>query len=545
MTHSFHFGQPIFYYLLAGIAIAAFAGLAVVPRSRRSGTKLEVVFIFLMCAALLACRWPTFSWPDAFNVDESTFIACALKATVDWIPWRGFDASTSGPLNCYVLLFPALFGADIGFFSARVVALGLIAGALCALYYTVKWIYGESVARLSVLPPLLLFSLTKTSDFLHYSSEQFPFFLTTIPLALAAYLARGTGSQSSRLIACSTAGLFLGCPFLAKLQAAPIALAVLISLAASLIISSRSSRATKLEVVATGAGLIAIPSVFLIILCATGGLTNAVISYFKMTLVFAGSGPAVPSSFFFISARDYNFFALASLAIILGGGAISYSRVRLTRSELWAVLSSLLLLLAALFAIYHAHHPFLHYLLLSIIPLSFCVANVLGLLPRTGLGKNHAVLARSIFAVLFLVPIGFASLTSEVDISPAAVVPTREEVLAIARSVKPGDRMLVWGWRPDYYVKTKTLMATRDPGILALMTWSRYRDYFRERFMSDLRAHPPPVIVDAVAPQALLFNDRATQGIESFPQLEAFMRDNYTQREEVAGVRIFLAKNPG
>jgi hypothetical protein len=120
----------------------------------------------------------------------------------------------------------------------------------------------------------------------------------------------------------------------------------------------------------------------------------------------------------------------------------------------------------------------------------------------------------------------------------------REEVLAIARYVKPGDRMVVWAFRPEYYVKTKTIMATRDPGILALMAVSRYQGYFRERFMSDLRAHPPPVIVDAVAPRAFLFSDSATQGIENFPQLAAFVREYYTQREEVAGIRIFVANNP-
>jgi hypothetical protein len=544
MTHALHFGQPVIYYLLAGISLAAFAGLAIVPSPRALGeAKLEVVFIFSMCAALFACRWPSFLWPDPFNVDEGTFIACALKATVDWVPWHGFDASTSGPLNIYVLLLPTLFGADIGWFSARVVALCLIAGALCALYYTVKWIYGASVARWSMLPPVLLLSLTKTSDFLHYSSEQFPIFLTTVPLAAAAYLARGAGSRSSRLIACATAGLFLGCPFLAKLQAAPIALAVLISLVASIITSSHASRSRNVEILATGAGLVVVPSLVLIILCVTGGLPNAVISYYKMTLVFAGRGAPVPPSFFFMGVPEYNFFILASLAVILCGAVALYSRVRLTRSDLWALVSSILLLLAALFAIYHAHYPFPHYLLFSIIPMSFCVANVLGLMHRAGLGKGRALLAGSLFAALFLVPIGFAALTSENDFSPQAIVPMREEVLAIARYVRPGDRMVVWAFRPEYYVKTKTIMATRDPGILALMAVSRYQGYFRERFMSDLRAHPPPVIVDAVAPRAFLFSDRATQGIENFPQLEAFVREHYTQREEVAGVRIFVARN--
>lgn len=544
MTPSFHFGQPIVYYLVAGMAIAAFAGLSIVPFRRVSGErKFEVVFLLSACAALFACRWPSFVWPDPFNIDEGTFIACAMKATVDWVPWRGFDASTSGPLNCYILVLPALFGAEIGFFSARVIGLCLIAGSICALYYTVKWIYGARVARLSILPPVLLFSLTKTSDFLHYSSEQFPIFLTAVPLAAAAYLARGTGSNSSRLIACATGGLFLGCPFLAKLQAAPIAVAILISLAAGIITSARSSRVRNVEILVTGAGLVAIPSVVLIILCATGGLTNAVISYFKMTLVFVASGTPVAPSFFFMGVQEFNFFALASLAVILCGGAALYSRVKFTRPDLWALLSSILLLLASLFAIYHAHQPFPHYLLFSIIPVSFCVANALGLVHRTALGKGHAVLTRSLFAALFLVPLGFAAFASSNDFSPGAIVPTREEVRAIARYAKPGDRMAVWAWRPEYYVKTKTIMATRDPGILALMEESRYREYFRQRFLSDLRAHPPPVFVDAVAPGAFLFDDRVTQGIESFPQLDVFVREHYTQQEEVAGVRIFVAKN--
>jgi len=526
------------------MAIAAFTALAIIPSPRPRGeAKLELVFLFAMGAALFACRWPSFLWPDPFNVDEGTFVACALKATVDWVPWRGFDASTSGPLNCYVLLLPALFGADIGFFSARVTALCLIAGAICALYYAVKWIYGPGVARLSVLPPVLLFSLTKTWDFLHYSSEHLSIFFTTVALAAAAYLARGGGSKSSRLIGCATAGLFLGCPVLAKLQAAPIALAVLIALAASIITTSHSARARKVEILVTGAGLVAIPSLAFIILGATGGFADAVISYYKMARVFVESGPPVGPSFFFIDVREYNFFALASLAVILCGGAALYSRVRFTRLDLWALFSSILLLVASFFSIYHAHHPFYHYLLFSIIPMSFCVANVLGLMHRIDRGMGYAMLARGVFAALFLVPIGFAALTSENDFSPLAMLPMREEVLAIARYVKPGDRMAVWAWRPEYYVKTKTIMATRDPGILALMQWSRYREYFRARFMSDLRAHPPPVIVDGVAPGAFLFNDRATQGIESFPLLDAFVRDHYTQQEEVAGVRIFVAKN--
>jgi hypothetical protein len=260
-----------------------------------------------------------------------------------------------------------------------------------------------------------------------------------------------------------------------------------------------------------------------------------------MTLVFAKARPPVPQTVFFFSVQEYTFFWVASVAVIVAGGAALYSGVALTRSFLWASLSSILLLLASLFAIQHAHHPFVHYLLFSIIPLSFCVANMLGLLHRAGLGKRHAVLARSLFVALFLVPIGIVALTSEADFSNPP--PTREDVLAVSRHVKPGDRLAVWAWRPDFYVNTGTIMATRSAGILVLLEPSRYREYFRNRFLSDLRANPPPVFVDGVAPGGFLFTDRATQGMESFPLLEAFVREHYTQREEVAGVRIFVANN--
>ena len=361
-------------------------------------------------------------------------------------------------------------------------------------------------------------------------------------MAAAAYLARGGGTKISRLIACAAAGLFLGCPILAKLQAAPIALAVLFALVAGIFVTpTHSSGNRRVEIFVTVAGLVAIPSFVLITLSATGGFTDAVISYYKTGLFFVRLGsPASPS--FFIGVQEYAFFTLASLAVIVLGGVALYSRVGFTRTILWALLSSIVLLLSALFAIYYAHHAFPHYLLFSIIPVSFCVANVLGLLHRTNLGKGHAVLARSVFIALFLVPIGFTALTAASDFNSQAMVPMRKEILAIARYAKPGDRMAVWAWAPEYYVKTKTIMATRDPGILALMPPSRYLEYFRARFMSDLQAHPPPVFVDGVAPGAF-FDDRSTQGIESFPLLEAFVREHYTQREEVAGVRIFVAKN--
>jgi hypothetical protein len=546
MDFSLYFPQPISYYLLAGAALTAFVVLAVIPPPRvLREIAFEGAFLLSAWTALFACRWPVFWWPDPINPDEGAFIACAIKARFDWIPWRGFDAGSSGPLNCDILALPALFGAPIGFFSARVTALCLIAGAICAFYFVVKCIYGTTVARLSVVPSVLLLSLTKTLDFVHYSSEHFSIFLTTVALAAAAYLARGTGSKLSRLIVCAIGGLCLGSTPFAKLQASPIALAVLSSLAAALFITRpRLPVNRRLEVFTLLAALFTVPVAILISLCATGTLRDAIISYYIMSFDYIESRTPVGISYFFVSAQDYTAFLIGSLVIFLAAGGMLYSRLHLDRTSVWASMSSVLLTFTAFFAIYQAHRSFPHYLLFSVLPVSFCLANVLGLGRYLVSLTAPATLARALFVLLFLLPLGIATLESSNDFNPEAIIPRRGAVAAISRYAKPGDLMMVWGWMPEYYVQTKTIMSTRDPTIERLVLQSPYREYFRERFLSDLRAHPPLVFVDAVAPSAFTYYDRALHGIETFPRVEAFVREHYTEREEVAGVRIFVARTP-
>ena len=547
MDYSLYFPQPISYYLLAGAGLTAFIVLAIIPLPRvLRETVFERAFLLSAWMALFVCRWPILRWPDPINPDEGAFVACALKSRFDWIPWRGFDAGSSGPLNCDVLALPALFGAPLGFVSARVTGLCLIAGAICAFYYVVKWTYGTTVARLSLVPSVLLLSLTKTLDFVHYSSEHFPIFLTTVALAAAAYLARGIGSKMSRLTACTVGGFCLGSTPFAKLQAAPIALAVLSSLVAALFVPRpRLAVNRRLEVFTLLAALFIVPVAILTSLCATGTLQDAIISYFTMAFDYIGSRPPVGISYFFVSAQDYTGFLIGSLVVILAAGGMLYSRLRLDRISVWASISSVLITLASFFAIYQAHRSFPHYLLFSVVPVSFCVANVLGLGRYLVLPTAPGTLVRALFVLLFLLPLGIATLESSNDFNPKAIVPKRGAVAAILRYAKPRDRMMVWGWMPEYYVQTNTVMSTREPTIERLVLPTPSREYFRQRFLTDLRANPPLIFVDAVAPSAFTYYDRATHGIESFPAVDAFVREHYTEREEVAGVRIFVARTSG
>lgn len=542
---------PVLYYLVALTAVFAFTALAVRPDNGATEKRpLEYALLATVWLVLFAWRWPTFLWENPMNPDEGWWPAGALKATADFVPWRGFDGTTSGPLNAYVLTLPLLLGAHISFFSTRVVGLFLITGTISALYYAVKWMYGARVARLSIIPPVLLLSLTKDWNFLHFSSEIFPIFLTTVALATAAYLAGGAHSKSTRFLACIVGGACLGSAGFAKLQATPIALIMFAFVIAGIVFVPGKSRKEKgIETIVTTGALLVVPTAIVLSLWLTGEWQDAIISYLKASSSYVSGGEPVGLGFLFKTTPEYTAFLVGSLiVIIIGVPVLAYQR-SISARALWASVASIALLLVCLFAIYAPRHRFPHYLLFSLVPISWGVAHVLGLVRESSFGKKHDTLIALCYGALFLVPSlsvafssGSSSFLKEITFNSHWI--GSQQAIAIARYARPGSRMAIWGWAPHYYVQTRTIMATRDAQTGQQIASGPHQKYFRERFMFDLRAHAPVVFVDAVAPEpgGYRYNNRAYQGHENFPELAEFVRDYYLLKEEVGGVRIFVSK---
>src|SRR5262249_20581275 len=88
-------------------------------------------------------------------------------------------------------------------------------------------------------------------------------------------------------------------------------------------------------------------------------------------------------------------------------------------------------------------------------------------------------------------------------------------------------RMLIWGWMPQLYVWSGWTPATRDTVTAYQILPTGARPYFRDRMMAELRDNPPDYIVDAVAPGSFGFIDPGKDGLESFPELAAFVEKNY------------------
>lgn len=538
-------GDSQLQHSIALAALAIFLLLSVIPDGKTAVWRWrEPALLCSIFFLLYAIRWPIMAWPHPINVDESQFVAAAVKATVDWVPWRGVDNGTSGPLNSYILAAPALLGASIDLFSARMVAVTLLAVALGATYYTLRWIYGAAPARIAIVAPVLLLSLTTLPDFVHCTSEHFSICLTTVAMAAAAYLSQSQHLMSPRLVACAISGLCAGSSGFAKLQSLPLAAAVFLAAASAIMIAAREKQIrwrSELTILTVAAGVV--PILMLVTLWLTGELQNAFISYIQMGLVQTQTGPDLGVEFFFSNPSEYADFLGTSIVVtllaLLAAGAL-YRRTVFTPTSLWSFSSSILLLLASIFAIHRAHRPFAHYLLFSIVPVTLFVGNWIGLFHRSNLWPRAATV---------LLPATFLLLL----VKSSAIVPTYyrapksssvpPEIDLLLRYTNPGDRMALWGWKPEYYIYTKTIMATRDPHTQRQQEPSPFQSFFRDRYLRDLAANPPLIFVDGVSPGSFVFSDRATHGMESFPDLAAFIHERYSLAEEQNGVRIFVLNN--
>ena len=533
---------PLYYPIAAAGVIFFLCGALNFSSGSLTSRRGEWLFLASIGICLFGLRWWFFLWPNSTNIDEGQWAASAVKATRNILPWLGVDANSSGPLNIDVLLLPALLGAKITLFSDRIVGVLLVMGSLWAIYFALKWLYGPSIGRLAVAAPLLLLAFSKHPELIHYSSEHLPVFLATCSFAAAAFVAARRGSERSQRIMLALAGFCAGCVPFAKLQAAPLALAQLVATGAFLLLSDRRPQRwiSSLAILMGSAALM--PVILLIGVCYAGTLEDAVISYFGTALVYVQGGAPLTLAFFLDLIPEYRFYLAASGLVILAALAFARKSAWPALSQIWGWSCAAMLVGASIYAICVARRPHPHYLMLSIMPIGLLTGNALGLmfeLPLSAGARRGLSLA---FVAVFL-PAATIGALSPTGYAPKLRPPPQPELVALTRYAKPGDLMAVWGWAPDYYVHTETIMATRDAQTSYQIKPGKYREYFRQRFMRDLTQNPPSVFIDAVAPGAFIFDDRATDGMETFPALASFVREHYALKEEINGVRIFVREN--
>ena len=559
-----HVASQLRGFVLVGYAVFAILP-AILPSSNRS-QLFSRCFIFLSLAVLVILRLPSFFLNDPLNPDEAQWLASATKFRANMNTWLSVDTTTSGPINVYPLMWPFLFGADMGFAIARITATFLIGATWFFLWTALA--SAPAFVRIWASACLILFmGGTQFFDFIHYSSEIFPSFLLMGAMAVTM----AAVERQPSLVQIFIAGVCLGLVPFAKLQAAIIA-ATLGVILLWVVVRQEPRPYGSAVLLISGACLPAV--VLLLPLTVAGGLRDFWVSYILHATYYVGGSEnwdRVPSSRIWpgqLRALRYilsgnligGYVVILAIATVLAIVTVSLEvmvrdttawRMVLKRPDAMRTVIAFVVLMASICAVIAPARAFTHYAVLLLWPLTLLAGLSWSFVsswpaPR---GAEHWRVA-NIVAGLSVFLIGSIALhEAKLDYDPEV---TGAERLFGAGQLLEGAgigrrRLFIWGWMPQWYVWSGWMPATRDIVTFFQMVPSPARPYFRHRVMTELRESPPDYIVDSVAPGSFGYDDPEKDGLTSFPELAAFVQNDYVLLSPVSlGVscpRVFARKD--
>jgi hypothetical protein len=554
---------------LRGLVIIGYAVFAMLPAILPSSNRTQLLsrsFIFLSLAVLVILRLPSFFLNEPLNPDEAQWLASAIKFRANMNSWLSVDTTTSGPINIYPLMWPFLLGADTGFPVARISATFLIGCTWFFLWTALS--SAPAFIRFWTSACLILFmGGTQFSDFTHYSSEIVPSFLLMGAMAVAMVAVE----RQPSLIQIFIASICLGLVPFAKLQAAVIA-AILGVILLWLVVRQAPRPYRSVVLLISGACL---PAVILLLpLTVAGGVRDFWASYILHATYYVSGSEAwgrVPSSRIwpgqlralhqilsgnliggYVAALSIaTVLAILTLSVeVLVRGATPW-RMVVKRSDTVRTIIAFVVLMASVCAVIASARAFTHYAVLLIWPLTLLVGlswSFASSLPVRG-DAEHWQLA-SIVGGLSVFFIGALAL-HEPKLNYDPEVTGAEHLFdpgQLFEGAGPGrGRIFIWGWMPQWYVWSGWMPATRDIVTYFQMVPSPARQYFRDRVLKELRNSPPDYIIDSVAPGSFGYNDPEKDGLESFPELAAFVANDYVllspAPSDVCRIRVFARKD--
>lgn len=541
--------NPALYWTLALAAtlwclVLAARPTTLAPEARGSTPWFEWALI----GCLFAWRWPVLFAAHTLNPDEAQQIAGAITLTHDPVFWRSVDGSTAGPLNFYVLTLPALVGAPLDFFFARLLGLLMIAGSLVILHRTLAGEVGAAVAAPATLAAMLAFALTTDWDFLHLSSEHLSVLMSTAAAALWWRARPGAGGHS--LGRWAAAGFVAGMLPWAKLQAAPFA--ALFGGAAVLVAAVRSKatpRGAWLEFGAYAGGF-ALPSALALILIFVAGVQSDFwFSYITRNVQYADQGwdlSFVLSEMVRLTTPLWTYPTFVVGCAVLAVTGMTGSLLRRQRPASFAIAAAVFAL-TAIVVVFSPRRGFPHYLLFSIVPL----AALAGAASPGILSWPHRAAARR--ALLVALVLGSVSLVGGRLAQPTSFMigqlaehwrhPFSPLALKVRGAAQPGDSIAVWGWMTEIYVQCALPQAVRDAHSQRQIESGPTQRYYRERYLADFLQHRPAFFIDAVGDGAFGFQDRGVYAHETFPALARIIRADYVLVSDETHARLYVRRD--
>ncbi|CCH56403.1 hypothetical protein BN8_05736 [Fibrisoma limi BUZ 3] len=515
-----------------------------------NGKISERTFLVAVTVLLFLLRLPSIVYNYEINPDESQMITQAMTLRQDPVYFRSVDGTTGGPLDSYFLILPGLIGLPFDYITAHLTAFGLVALSFWFLFQTTKRWFGSMAARVAFLPFVFTFGLTQNGDFLHYNSELVPLALLSGSYYLYALL---LARRKPSLWHIALIGLLLGMVPFGKLQAVP--LAGIVGLFVGIDILMRPEQSTSAKVVQIGA--LVVGSVFFPLLVVGLAKLNGVYDDFVTFYIignfkYANNSDPVQNLLrlpdFFKKGSEFDWLVKLTLGIWLVGLIYSLRQGNKAQTDTLKVNGFIGVLLAAtLYAITRTGSEYVHYLYLLTGPLFF----VLGFgWQRLGINEGRNRWATVGIMAVFLLVFGIqAGLNHRRGIAINAYPSDQQHGWAVQPSpvskavltyAKPGEKLVVWGWRCDYYVQTQMPQGVAENHTIRSAFEHPLQDIYQRRYLSNFIRSFPPVFVDAVGSQNLWMTDRRTHGYEMIKPLKNFVNAHYRYVGLVNDTRIYV-----
>lgn len=542
------------FLLLAGTStryaiFAVLTGIALLVAAWSPRRVKPIGYLAALGLFLLACRWPLAALNIEAAVDDSQALAGAMRLSAHPIPWKYVDLNTVGPLNMLPVVALSWIGIPIEFSTSHFTAVFMLWIALGGTYLVLREEADERVARCGVLPAVLFFALTTFYDFAYSTSEHVPMALIG---AGSALLWQGAWRGVVWRVLLGTTAL--GATPWAKLQTVP--LAAWFCVAGGLLIAWRwrGERPRLWRLLAAWlAGGVLVSALFGAMILIWGLGRQWYLAYIQQAFNYKAMG-VLSFSEFWRAVPDFSrhtpelrvyVVTLSLLGLMLVGAAIFVVPRR------WMTLG--VLAVAAMVAVYIIAAPgrlFFHYFLLGVIPLCMVVAALLdAVLDRVSTVRSrwfvHGVLAA--FLAATLVP----QIRGRMDRGHPGVPYKRGQIMlhvseparVLAEAARPGDTMTIWGWASRLHIESRIPQATRDGMTERQILANPLREFYRTRYLFDLRRHQPRFFVEAVGPGMFAYEDRARDGFETWPELREYVAAHYELLREVGSCRIFVRRS--
>jgi len=559
--------QRSLYFAVVYSGLAILALLAIWPAISGkasvsiAGTLCYLALVFLW---IFLARWPSLFHFVGFSIDEDQFLSAARTLVDDPVFFRSTEAGSSGPLNIYPLLLPALVGQMPTLFTGRVVGLLMIFGSLAMLQLYLRIFLAESLTRVLVLFPAIFFGLTSFWDFLHYTSELTPVFLVSVGVVLVARAGFSPPQSKTLWMLYSTAAaaVLSLVPF-AKLQAAYLALGIGFILVVATVIQKQFAWSVRLKCLFLVAiGSLILPAVFAAGMIYFGVFDYFIKSYVMNSIAYVESGHAM--SWIALLRRivekapEFQVLLAGWVACIavIGIGLIVPLRTKLPGKLLSAAAFAVALLLLAAYTIASPKRDWTHYLVFSPVILAIVLGTFAGCLSYRLNRQSRLPVLREradlflcvlILGLCCLPLLGYRLLNPNQFLGAAKIwhdlqtepfTPIGKGIAKAANGTN--GKLTVWGYNPNYHTETGLKQATRLCISSAQFNENSLKGFFRETYLEDLQHNRPGVFVDATSEnQFPALNDPKRFRHELVPGVRDFVARNYKLAEDIDGVRIY------